>query len=133
MSTLDELLSPVDLILHCPNCGRQHIDQSEPSTGWTNPPHKSHLCAQCGCIWRPADVATNGIASIRTRGSADTWKPGMTAPIDALTDISALGAAKAAHDACAQKADCNCLTTKPHLRSAIEAAIAETLQRSGRT
>ncbi len=41
---------------------------------WKNPPHKSHLCAFCGCIWRPADVCTNGVADARTKGEADNWQ-----------------------------------------------------------
>lgn len=40
---------------------------------WTNPLHKSHLCHSCGIVWRPADVPTNGVAEIKTRGKEDTW------------------------------------------------------------
>ena len=40
---------------------------------WTNPPHRSHLCHACGCIWRPCDTPTNGVAAIQTRGKDDTW------------------------------------------------------------
>jgi hypothetical protein len=40
---------------------------------WTNPPHRSHLCGACGCVWRPADVPTVGVKRIQTRGSRDTW------------------------------------------------------------
>lgn len=65
--------SPIPMVLHCPNCDEQHIDAPEPGTDWDNPPHKSHLCHACGCIWRPADVPTDGVASIKTRGKADTW------------------------------------------------------------
>ena len=39
---------------------------------WNNPPHRSHLCHSCGHIWRPADVPTNGVAAIKTKGSADS-------------------------------------------------------------
>lgn len=70
-----ELERPVDLLLFCPNCGRQHIDEPNEATGWTNPPHRSHLCRTedggCGHIWRPADVATNGVADIKTQGRRD--------------------------------------------------------------
>jgi hypothetical protein len=90
----DERATPIPMILHCPNCSEQHIDQPESETSfrhrmeafalvaepqdrwpsrWTNPPHKSHLCHNCGTIWRPADVATIGVASIQTRGKEDTW------------------------------------------------------------
>lgn len=91
-----DLLKPIDMILLCPKCGFQHIDRAEevcrepapcrrprhhtglcspfPETAaWTNPPHKSHLCHNCGVIWRPADVTTNGVAAIKTRGSDDNW------------------------------------------------------------
>lgn len=77
---------PIDMVLYCPNCGQQHIDAPEPGqlisdgpnagrvrAGWTNPPHRSHKCHGCGCIWRPSDVATNGVADLKTEGKADTW------------------------------------------------------------
>ena len=79
-------MKPLDMILYCPNCGMQHIDAPEPGrlisggpaagrvrAGWSNPPHKSHLCHGCGCIWRPADIATNGVAELKTSGKDDTW------------------------------------------------------------
>jgi hypothetical protein len=68
---LDELEAPIPMVLWCPACGTQHIDS--PSEGWDNPPHRSHLCGSCGCIWRPADVATVGVEATATRGSADNW------------------------------------------------------------
>lgn len=89
---------PIDMLLFCPKCGVQHVDAQEPFTptgrcecagpdecevcesnraafeeSWKNPPHRSHLCHACGTIWRPADVPTNGVAAIATRGKADTW------------------------------------------------------------
>lgn len=74
---------PLDMLLFCPKCGVQHVDHAEPAVehehgavefeAWDNPPHRSHLCHACGCIWRPADVPTNGVATIQTRGKADTW------------------------------------------------------------
>lgn len=72
---------PIPMILHCPACGLQHIDKPEfaaPSLNdagsilWDNPPHRSHLCHGCGHIWRPADVPTEGVASISTKGKADS-------------------------------------------------------------
>lgn len=74
------LATPIDMVLHCPACGLQHIDRPEadgnwtiPMPGaWTNPPHRSHLCAGCGHVWRPADVPTNGVAAVQTRGKADS-------------------------------------------------------------
>lgn len=61
----------IPMLLFCPKCGVQHVDA--PSEGWTNPPHRSHLCHACGTIWRPADVPTEGVASISTAGKADNW------------------------------------------------------------
>ena len=64
-------MTPIDMILFCVQCGLQHIDEPNPAKNWTNPPHRSHECQRCGYIWRPADVATNGVATITTKGSAD--------------------------------------------------------------
>lgn len=64
---------PIPMILACPACDLFHIDKPDPAIGWTNPPHKSHLCAGCKTIWRPADVETTGVAKIQTRGKHDTW------------------------------------------------------------
>lgn len=91
---LDELLSaapaapeqqeptPIDMVLHCPACGMQHVDapekshyaieDDEPPMQWDNPPHRSHLCHDCGHVWRPADVPTNGVAAVKTKGKADS-------------------------------------------------------------
>lgn len=84
-STGEELpeAEPVNMILYCPKCGAQHIDEPERSLGpgnterldWDNPPHRSHLCHGCGTIWRPADVPTNGVRTLETFGKADTWPP----------------------------------------------------------
>jgi hypothetical protein len=64
--------APIDMLLWCPQCGEQHIDApDERAPDWTNPPHKSHLCHGCSHIWRPADVPTNGVQSIKTKGQKD--------------------------------------------------------------
>jgi len=73
---------PIDMVLFCPACGTQHIDAAEsheadenepqrPGGLWNNPPHKTHLCHSCGHKWRPADVPTNGVAAVKTRGAND--------------------------------------------------------------
>lgn len=92
-------MKPIPMILFCPRCQSQHIDRPNHrndnnaphsidfqhpddyglacinyETEWTNPPHKSHLCAVCGCIWRPADVPTEGVVEIQTKGSRDNWE-----------------------------------------------------------
>ncbi len=74
---------PIDMILYCPKCGLQHIDAPEYDPPgvmsmmgpWCNPPHRSHLCASCKHIWRPADVWTNGVAFIKTKGKEDSAAP----------------------------------------------------------
>lgn len=47
-----------------------------PREPWLNPPHRSHYCRPedggCGHIWRPADVATNGVRAVQTRGANDS-------------------------------------------------------------
>lgn len=69
-------VEPIPMLLYCPKCGLQHIDEPDERTpNWTNPPHKSHLCHGCGCIWRPADVPTEGVLATATVGKADTWEP----------------------------------------------------------
>lgn len=76
---------PIPMVLWCPLCGRQHLDMVHASDpGWTNPPHRSHKCAACAHVWRPADVATTGVTveELATRGSVDdlarTSAPGTT-------------------------------------------------------
>lgn len=83
---------PIPMVLFCPACGVQHIDEPElPYIGdriietgdeeaaeriraetWNNPPHRSHLCLACGHIWRPADVPTTGVQAVQTKGKADS-------------------------------------------------------------
>lgn len=94
---LREVPAPIDMVLHCPSCGLQHIDKDNTEdlrieaaeTGrdregdkeldrwlgdneWANPPHRSHLCLGCGHIWRPADVPTNGVKAVSSTGKADS-------------------------------------------------------------
>jgi predicted RNA-binding Zn-ribbon protein involved in translation (DUF1610 family) len=66
---------PIPMVLHCPRCGVQHIDEA--TEDWPNPPHRSHACQtpDCGTIWRPADVATAGVQHISTKGKSDNWEP----------------------------------------------------------
>ena len=66
---------PVNVVLHCPNCRALHIDEPNALEGWLNPPHRSHKCQYCECIWRAADVPTNGIAYPQSRGANDTYPP----------------------------------------------------------
>lgn len=79
---------PIPMLLFCPKCGSQHIDEPDERTSeWDNPPHRSHLCHACGCIWRPADVATVGVVRISSAGKADTWGESNCAAPAVLTTI----------------------------------------------
>lgn len=92
-------LSPIKMILFCPACGVQHIDAPDHddihwidgarSIPWDNPPHRSHLCQGCGHIWRPADVPTEGVASIATQGNADS--PSQASPTADAARVSEVG------------------------------------------
>lgn len=64
-------MEPIDMLLYCPRCSEQHVDLPNAEKNWTNPPHRSHECQHCGYVWRPADVATNGVQEIQTRGKVD--------------------------------------------------------------
>lgn len=72
IAALDEAIrrleEPIPMRLYCPQCGAQHIDAPDEAIGWANAPHRSHLCAKCGHIWRPADVATTGVENLKGEG-----------------------------------------------------------------
>ncbi len=53
-------LRPIPLILKCPVCQIQHVDQDE----WAEKPHREHLCHNCGHLWRPASVHTVGVQAL---------------------------------------------------------------------
>lgn len=80
--------TPIDIVLHCPACGLQHIDA--PTPGWTNEPHRSHLCHGCGHIWRPADVPTNGVPAVKTKGKADSPIVALNGSRLTLRDVPAI-------------------------------------------
>ena len=56
---------PHELVLHCPNCGKQHLDIGEFATRV----HRKHLCENttegpgtgCGHLWVPHPYATKGV------------------------------------------------------------------------
>lgn len=53
----------IPMILHCPKCGTQHVDEGE----WaTTRLHKTHLCLNesCGHLFRPANVHTVGVKEL---------------------------------------------------------------------
>lgn len=55
-------VKPIPMLLFCPHCGAQHVDA--PSGEWKNPPHREHLCGECGGLWRPANVNTTGVLEL---------------------------------------------------------------------
>lgn len=83
---------PVPMILHCPECHLQHIDEAEPDvcekcghskalhypdhydecyecgctdfTAWLNPPHRKHRCHGCNHVFKPALINTTGVAEL---------------------------------------------------------------------
>lgn len=77
----------IDMVLHCPHCGHQHIDAVNTASGWMNPPHRSHLCHCCAHIWRPADVYTNGVAAVQTVGKNDSNRDLQPAEIHIAIDV----------------------------------------------
>lgn len=87
---------PIDMILFCPHCNTQHIDEpdNEKSSAqivtnergirvyarpWENPPHRTHLCrldqGGCGWMWRPSDRATNGVAHLESKHRLEMGAP----------------------------------------------------------
>lgn len=84
--------APVPMLLFCPGCGLQHIDAPDERTpGWTNPPHRSHLCHGCGYIWRPCDRPTDGVAALTTKGPKDCPPaPGTAAELAKYIDEAAV-------------------------------------------
>lgn len=134
-----ETQAPIDMVLHCPVCGMQHIDrpdepdaycytlgdgscvsndprcmhQPNPEPRWDNPPHRSHLCAGCWHMWRPADVPTNGVAAIKTKGKNDS----------PATDPKGVGAPIRREDFAAMQA-----TRQAAIRDALRVAAAEVLR-----
>jgi hypothetical protein len=67
----DELKIPINMLLYCPACKYQHVDEPQPEKNWSNPPHRSHRCQNCDYQWRPSDAYTNGVLRIMTKGKED--------------------------------------------------------------
>ncbi len=63
--------APIPMILHCPECGKRHIDEGEFATKV----HTSHSCQHCGITWRPAIVPTVGVQFLPGFKNATAPKP----------------------------------------------------------
>lgn len=57
-STLETTTAPIPMLLACPVCHARHFDEGE----WVVRPHRTHLCASCSNLFRPANVPTVGVA-----------------------------------------------------------------------
>ena len=61
-------LVPEDMVLHCPGCGKQHLDIGE----FQARVHRTHLCENtpdgpgtgCGHLWKPCEYATRGVLEV---------------------------------------------------------------------
>lgn len=76
------LNTPLDMLLWCPRCFEQHVDESNPFVcetcglygenecicdvfnPWLNPPHKTHRCNFCNHTWKPSIRPTNGVIEL---------------------------------------------------------------------
>jgi predicted RNA-binding Zn-ribbon protein involved in translation (DUF1610 family) len=47
----------IPMLLWCPECHHRHIDTGE----FVTKLHHTHACQNCGMVWRPAIVATQGV------------------------------------------------------------------------
>lgn len=72
---------PIDVILHCPTCKKQHIDEGE----WATRPHRTHQCVDdaagkgCGMAFTPCAKRTFGVVKIeKDQFRALSEPPGFT-------------------------------------------------------
>jgi hypothetical protein len=56
-SACGAISKPIPMLIYCPECSERHLDEGEFATK----PHHTHACQFCGCVWRPAIVATCGV------------------------------------------------------------------------
>lgn len=52
------IILPIPMLIHCPECYTQHVDEGE----WKTKVHRTHLCAHCKHEWQPANCPTVGVA-----------------------------------------------------------------------
>lgn len=57
---VDDDPAPIPVVIHCPKCGLQHVDEGE----WTMRAHRTHLCAKCGETWTPCARPTVGVLAL---------------------------------------------------------------------
>lgn len=61
---INHLPTPIPMVIHCPDCGKKHVDEGE----WATKEHKTHLCSRCKALFRPANVPTVGVEKLIDRG-----------------------------------------------------------------
>lgn len=49
------------LLLFCPECNVQHIDEGI----WATKPHRTHQCQSCKHEWKPYAVTTFGVKDLK--------------------------------------------------------------------
>jgi hypothetical protein len=64
---------PYRLVLFCPNCGNQHVDEGE----WATKKHKIHRCVDADHVQRvlAADGTVASEVLRRTSGCGFEWRP----------------------------------------------------------
>lgn len=84
--------APIPMILYCPHCHYQHIDEGQWATQAR--PHRKHVCASCGFTFKPAMVATVGVREIPHHAPKGDLPPGAAPGAGDLEEL-----AEAVHDA----------------------------------
>lgn len=65
------------MMLWCPICLMQHIDEGE----WATRSHRTHQCQGCGCEWRPSEISTVGVRMVRGGLVLAKGKDGVLTPV----------------------------------------------------
>lgn len=55
---------PTPMLLFCPVCQFQHIDEDEGDIDWRTRLHRKHLCKKCGGEFKPANIYTVGVKEL---------------------------------------------------------------------
>lgn len=61
-----QLEQPIPMVLYCPTCLLQHVDEGE----WETRLHRRHMCVNnrlgegCGRIWKPSNLHTVGVEEL---------------------------------------------------------------------
>ncbi len=57
---IEDLATPVPMLLNCPECHMPHIDEG----AWATVPHRKHLCDHCHLEWIPSKRRTVGVKEL---------------------------------------------------------------------